>query len=120
MIEGEQKGAPGMNWLKIAAVIIGALIAFYIIGSVIHIITALLGVIVVLAVLGAGGYVAYKVVTSRRGRELRDRSRGGGRRRQDLELRDDYRQADSPPPPPQPARPNVDDELDRMRREMGG
>jgi hypothetical protein len=106
-----------MNWLKIAAVIIGALIAFYIVGSVIHIITALLGVVVVLAVLGAGGYVAYKVVRSRRGRELRDRPRGGGRR-QDLELRNDYQQADYPPP--QPARPNVDDELDRMRREMGG
>ncbi|MCW2934577.1 MAG: hypothetical protein JWM19_5539 [Actinomycetia bacterium] len=106
-----------MNWLKVAAVIIGALIAFYIVGSVIHIITALLGVIVVLAVLGAGGYVAYKVVTSRRGRELRDRSRGGGRR-QDHQLPDNYRQPDSPPPP-QPARPNVDDELDRMRREMG-
>ena len=64
-----------MNWLKIAAVIIGALIAFYIVGSVIHIITALLGVIVVLAILGAGGYVAYKVVTSRKSRALRDRPR---------------------------------------------
>jgi hypothetical protein len=112
-------GGAGMNWLKIAAVIIGALIAFYIVGSVIHIITALLGVIIVLAVLGAGGYVAYKAVTSRRGRELRDRSRGRGRR-QDLELRDNYQQADYPPPPQQPARANVDDELDRMRREMGG
>ncbi len=105
-----------MNWLKVAAVIIGALIAFYVIGSVIHIITALLGVIVVLGVLGAGGYVAYKVVTSRRGREIRGRgSRGRG---QDRELGDDYRQADYTPPP-QPARPNVDDELNRIKREMG-
>src|SRR6202035_1224022 len=107
-----------MNWLKIAAVIIGALIAFYIVGSVIHIITALLGVIVVLAVLGAGGYVAYKVVTSRKSRALRDRPRRDRGRQRDREL-DDYRQPDSPPPP-QPARPDVDDELDRLRREMGG
>jgi hypothetical protein len=117
MIEGEQKGAPGMNWLKVVAVIIGALIAFYIVGSVIHIITALFGVIVILAVLGGAGYVAYKIASSRRGRELRDRSRGG--RRPENELRDDYRQADYPPPPPRPARPNVDDELNRMKREMG-
>jgi len=109
-----------MNWLKVVAVIIGALIAFYIVGSVIHIITALFGVIVILAVLGGAGYVAYKIASSRRGRELRDRSRGGGRR-QDHELRDEYRQPDyPPPPPPRPARPNVDDELDRMKREMGG
>jgi hypothetical protein len=107
-----------MNWLKIAAVIIGALIAFYIVGSVIHIITALLGVIVVLAVLGAGGYVAYKVVRSRNSRALRDRPRRDRGRQRDPEL-DDHRQPDYPPPP-QPARPNVDDELDRMRREMGG
>jgi hypothetical protein len=107
-----------MNWLKVVAVIIGALIAFYIVGSVIHIITALLGVIVVLAILGAGGYAAYKIATSRRGREIRDRSRGRGSY-QDREIRDDYRQPDYPPPP-QPARPNVDDELNRIKREMGG
>jgi hypothetical protein len=107
-----------MNWLKVAAVIIGALIAFYLVGSVIHIITALFGVVVLLAVLGGGGYVVYKVVTSRNGRELRGRSRRGGRDR-DRELRDSSRQADYPPPSPRPARPNVDDELERIRREMG-
>jgi hypothetical protein len=105
-----------MNWLKVAAVLIGALIAFLIVGEVVHIILSLLGYVLIAALVAGGGYVAYKVVTSRHGRELRDRSRGG--RRQDHELRDDYRQADYPPPP-RPARPNVDDELDRIRREMG-
>ena len=38
-----------MNWLKVAAVAIGALIAFFIIGSVIHLITAILGWVLVLA-----------------------------------------------------------------------
>jgi hypothetical protein len=108
-----------MNWLKVVAVVIGALIAFLIVGEVVHVILALLGYVLIAALVAGGGYVAYKVVTSRRGRELRDRSRGGGRR-QDHELRDEYRQADYAPPPPRPARPNVDDELDRMRREMGG
>jgi hypothetical protein len=112
-----------MNWLKVVAVLIGAIIAFYIVGAVVHMITAMLGVVVFLAVLGGGGYVAYKVVTARRGRELRGRPHGG--RYQDRELRDDYRQADYTPPkadytpPPRPARPNVDDELERIRREMG-
>ena len=94
-----------MNWLKVAAVLIGALIAFLIVGEVAHIILSLLGYVLVAALVAGGGYVAYKVVTSRHGRELRD----------------DYRQADyPPPPPPRPARPNVDDEMDRLRREMGG
>jgi hypothetical protein len=106
-----------MNWLKVAAVLIGALIAFLIVGEVVHIILSLLGYVLIAALVAGGGYVAYKVVTSRNGRQIRDRSR---RRRQDHELRDDYRQADyPPPPPPQPARSNVDDELNRIRREMG-
>ncbi|HEX4832930.1 MAG TPA: hypothetical protein VH478_17755 [Trebonia sp.] len=102
-----------MNWLKIAAVAIGALIAFFIVGSVIHLITAILGWVVVLALVGGGGYVVYKIATSGRGRSVRNRHR-------DRELRDDYRPADyPPPPPPPPSRPNVDDDLDRLRREMG-
>jgi len=106
-----------MNWLKIAAVAIGALLAFFIIGSVIHIITAILGWVVILALLGGGGYVVYKVVSSGKGREVRDR-------RRDRELRDDYREAGYreagyTPPPPQPPRGNVDDELNRLKREMG-
>jgi hypothetical protein len=105
-----------MNWLKVAAVVIGALIAFLIVGQVVHIILALLGYVLIAALVAGGGYVAYKVITSRNGREIRGRSRPT----RDREIRDDYRQADyAPPPPPQPARPNVDDELDRMRREMG-
>ena len=110
-----------MNWLKIAAVIIGALIAFYIVGNVIHIITALLGVIVVLAVLVAGGYVAYKVVTSRK-------SPGGPATgpgataavSRDREPTTTGSRTTPPPGFPPARRANVDDELDRLRREMGG
>jgi hypothetical protein len=100
-----------MNWLKVAAVAIGALIAFFIIGSVIHLITAILGWVLVLALVGGGGYVVYKVLTSGSGRQVRDR-------RHDRELRDDSPQAGYTPPA-QPSRPNVDDELNRLKRDMG-
>ena len=118
-----------MNWLKVAAIAIGALIAFLIVGSVVGFILHVLSYVVIAALVAGGGYVVYKIATSGRGREVRDRHR-------DRELRDDYRRDDrrdrrddrrddlrqqdyTPPPPPPPARPNVDDELNRLRREMG-
>lgn len=108
-----------MNWLKVAAIAIGALIAFLIVGSVVGFILHVLSYVVIAALVAGGGYVVYKIATSGRGREVRDRHR-------DRELRDDYRRDDlrqqdytPPPPPPPPARPNVDDELNRLRREMG-
>jgi hypothetical protein len=98
-----------MNWLKVAAVVIGALIAFLIVGEVVHVILALLGYVLIAALVAGGGYVAYRVVTSSRRREVKDQNR-------DRELRDDrrsdYGQAGY-------SRPNVDDDLDRLRRDMG-
>jgi hypothetical protein len=113
-----------MNWLKIAAVAIGALLAFFIVGSVIHIITAILGWVVILALIGGGGYVVYKVVSAGKGREVRTRRRDRELRndyRRDDHRRDDLRQEDyiPPPSPPRASRPNVDDELNRLKREMG-
>ena len=103
-----------MNWLKVAAVAIGALIAFFIVGSVVGFILHVLSYVVIAALVAGGGYVVYKVATSGRGREVRDRSR-------DRELRDDYREPDYAPPPrpSRPSRPNVDDDLNRLKREMG-
>jgi hypothetical protein len=108
-----------MNWLKVAGVAIAALIAFLIVGSVIHVIMTLLGYVIVAALIGGGGYVVYKIATSSQGRKLRDR-RGH-------EIRDDDQGAGHAPPPPgtgtppPPALPhgNVDDDLARLRREMG-
>jgi hypothetical protein len=103
-----------MNWLKVAAVVIGALIAFLIVGEVVHVILALLGYVLIAALVAGGGYITYKVVTSSHRREVKDRNRGRGR-----ELHEDhYRQADYPPPPAS-SRPDVDDELNRLRRDMG-
>lgn len=133
-----------MNWLKVAAVLIGALIAFLIVGEVVHIILALLGYVLIAALVAGGGYVAYKVLSSRRGREVRSRRREraldeehqrGEDRHEDLrqqgftpygpqgspsQPQGAYPpQQGSPPPPPRPARPNVEEELNRLRREMG-
>jgi hypothetical protein len=110
-----------MNWLKIAAVAIGALLAFIIVGSVVGFILHVLSYVVIAALVAGGGYVVYKIATSGRGREVRDR-------RRDRELRDDYQRDDRPrddyrqagyTPPPTPPRANVDDELNRLKREMG-
>jgi hypothetical protein len=118
MIEADEERGAAMNWLKVAAVVIGALIAFLIVGEVVHIILSLLGYVLIAALVAGGGYIAYKVVTSGRGREVKDK-------RREREIRDDYRREDPPQPTyrqpdyPPPTRPNVDDDLDRLRREMG-
>ena len=110
-----------MNWLKIAAVAIGALIAFLIVGSVVGFILHVLSYVVIAALVAGGGYVVYKIATNRHGREVRDK-----RRRR--EIRDDHHDdlrdnlgdtGYAPPPPPRPAAGNVDDDLARLKREMG-
>ena len=60
-----------MNLAKIAAVIIGAILVFLVVGSVVHLLSAILGTVLFLAVIGGGGYVAYKVVSGSRRREIR-------------------------------------------------
>ena len=106
-----------MNWLKVAAVVIGALIAFLIVGEVVHVILALLGYVLIAALIAGGGYITYKVVTSSHRREVKDRHRD--RKLPDDDHRGgDYRQADYPQLP-SPSRPNVEDDLDRLRRDMG-
>ncbi len=64
-----------MNLAKAAAVLIGVIVVFLVLGFVVHVVTAILGTVLFLAVLAGGGYVAYKVVgsSSRRRRELRRR-----------------------------------------------
>jgi hypothetical protein len=114
-----------MSWLKIAAIAGGIIVAFLIVGSVVHFILAAITTIVIAALVVGGIAVAIKMARS--GKQVT-------RKRQEREVRDhdDYRplpRADvepysTPVPTQQPRRaaPNpadVDDELARLKREMG-
>ena len=116
-----------MRWFKVAAIAGGILIAFLVVGSVIgFIIHAVLGLVVAALVVGAI-VVAIKVARSgkkisgkRAEREVRDHDHD---RYQPLP-RADVETYSAPVPTQQPQRsaPNaadIDDELARLKREMG-
>ncbi len=111
-----------MRWFKLAAIGAGILIAFLVVGSVIgfiiHAVTYLL-----LAALVVGGIaVAIKVASSRRQvsgkkaeREVREPDYSRPLPRADVD------HVPAPyPPPSRPAPQDVDDDLARLKREMGG
>jgi len=111
--------------VKLALIAVGALIAFFLVGTVVHIIvSALISVAIAAAVVG-GIYIAIKVARSNRqvtrghrDTEVRD-SRSRSLPTADLD-------AYSAPAPPRatptasaPSPSDVDDELARLKREMG-
>jgi predicted lipid-binding transport protein (Tim44 family) len=114
-----------MGWIKVAAIAAGILIGFLVVGSVIGAIFHILTQLVIVALVVGAVAVAVKVARSRRQvsgkkaeREVRDRDYEQYSRplpRSDVE----------PAPPSQAARPakpaahDVDDELARLKREMG-
>jgi hypothetical protein len=102
-----------MRWMKVAAVAVGALIVFMVVGTVIH----LLMEAVFLAIVVAAVAIAIKVAAGRR-KLPRGRTEYGVR---------EPRQAPKVTAPPvTPARStahstiDVDDDLARLKREMGG
>jgi hypothetical protein len=112
-----------MRWFKIAAIGAGILIAFLVVGSVIGFIIGAVTKLVIAALVVGAIAVAVKVARSRRqvsgskaGREVRDR---------DYEQysrplpRSDVEPAAPPSYPARPAARDVDDELARLKREMG-
>jgi hypothetical protein len=116
---------PRVRWFKLVAIGVGILIAFLIVGSVMHFIVTAVTYLVIAALVAGGVAVAIKVARSGRQvsgkkaeREVRDRDNEQYSRplpRSDVE----------PAPPSHPARPaapaahDVDDELARLKREMG-
>jgi hypothetical protein len=114
-----------MSWLKIAAIAGGVIIAFLIVGSVVHFILAAISTIVIAALVVGGIAIAIKMARSRRqvsgkrtGREVRDPDPYQSLPRADVEP------YSTPVPTQQPHRsaPNasdIDDELARLKREMG-
>src|SRR5579864_6225371 len=109
--------------VKLALIAVGALIAFFLVGTVVHIIvSALISVAIAAAVVG-GIYIAIKVARSNRQvtRGHRDTEVRDSRSRPTADL-DAY----SAPAPPRatptasaPSPSDVDDELARLKREMG-
>jgi hypothetical protein len=63
-----------MNLLKIGAVVVGGIVVFFVLNSVIHVLLGLLATIAFVAIVAGGGYVAYKLLGGGSRREIR---RGG-------------------------------------------
>jgi uncharacterized iron-regulated membrane protein len=109
-----------MNWLKVGAVVIGGIIVFFVVDSLVHLFLGLLIAIVFVAIVAGGGYVAFKIAGARRRRRVR--RRGEEPRVQRERDRDQERPTIAAPPATrQPLMPrhDVEDELARMKREMG-
>ena len=113
-----------MRWFKLAAIGAGILIAFLVVGSVIGFIIHAVTYLVLAALVVGAIAVAIKVASSKRQvsgkkaerevREPNDRQYNRPLPRADVEP--------AAPPPPSPVRPaahDVDDELARLKREMG-
>jgi hypothetical protein len=113
-----------MSWFKIAAIAGGIIIAFLIVGSVVHFILAAVTTVVIAALVVGGIAIAIKMARS--GRQI-------SRKREEHEVRDhdrhqplpraDVEPYSTPVPTQQPRRaaPNtadIDDELARLKREM--
>ena len=114
-----------MSWFKIAAIAGGLIIAFLVIGSVVHFIMAAVTTIVIAALVVGGIAVAIKMARS-------SKQVSGKREEREVRDHDSYQplpRADVEPyttsvPAQQPRRsaPNpqdIDDELARLKREMG-
>jgi hypothetical protein len=108
-----------MNWLKVGAVVVGGIIVFFVLDSVVHLLLGLLTAIAFVAIVAGGGYVVYKIMGARRRREVRAR-REPEERRVRSEPEPSTRELVVPPAASQPARhADVEDELARLKREMG-
>jgi hypothetical protein len=114
-----------MRWFKVAAIAVGILIAFLVVGSVIGFILHAVAYLVIAALVVGGIAVAIKVARSgkqvsrkRADREVREPEYSRSLPRTDIEPVSTSYSA----PPAQQSRPNtqdIDDELARMKREMG-
>ena len=60
-----------MNWVEIGAVVIGGIVVFFILDTVVHMLLGILGALLFVALIAGGGYVAYKLVGGSRRREIR-------------------------------------------------
>jgi len=109
-----------MNWLKVGAVVVGGIVVFFVLDSVVHLLLGLLTAIAFVAIVAGGGYVAVKIMGARRRRQVRDRPEEQRPRRQ-VESREVVVPPVTPmaPATPQSTHTDVEDDLARLKREMG-
>lgn len=103
-----------MNWLKVGAIVIGGIVVFFVLNSVVHLLLGLLSALAFVAIVAGGGYVVYKLMGGRRRREVRSRSR-----EREVRPERDARTIVVPPATSRSAHHDVEDDLARLRREMG-
>ena len=113
-----------MRWFKLAAIGVGALIAFLVVISVIGTVFHIVEMLVIAALVVGAIAVAIKVASSRRqvsGKKTEREVREPDDRQYNRPLpRADVEPVSTPYPPSRPATQDVDDELARLKREMGG
>jgi hypothetical protein len=114
-----------MRWFKVAAIAVGILIAFLVATSVIGLVFKVITDLVIAALVVGGIAVAIKVARSRRqvsGKKAEREVREPDDRQYNRPLpRADVEPVSTPyPPAARPAAQDVDDELARLKREMGG
>jgi hypothetical protein len=112
-----------MRWFKIAAIVGGIIIALLIVGQVVHFLFAALTTLVIAALVVGGVAVAIKMSQSRKQvsgkraeREVRDQDSHQPLPRADVEP---YSTSVPTPPRSAPNTQDIDDELARLKREMG-
>ena len=114
-----------MRWFKLAAIGAGILIAFLVVGSVIGFVVHIVTYLVLAALVVGAVAVAIKVAGSKRqvsGKKAEREVREPDYPQYSRPLpRADVEPAPTPyPPASRPATADVDDELARLKREMGG
>jgi hypothetical protein len=114
-----------MSLLKIGAVVVGGIIVFFVVDSLIHVFLGLLTAIAFVAIVGGGAYVAVKVAGARKRRQVKRRSTDDDDRQvrrqrtsQETTIAVPPVAATSPTVPTAP-RHDVEDDLARLKREMG-
>lgn len=107
-----------MRWTKVALVVAGGLVVFFVVNTVVHVILGLLTALAFVAIVAGGVAIAVKIAAAKKHREV-------SRKHKDYEVKDDPAKHVVLAPPPMPPTPassrkaDVDDELARLKREMG-
>jgi hypothetical protein len=105
---------------KIAAIAIGAIVAFFVVGSIVHVIISALISVAIAALVVGGIVVAIKVARSNRQVSSKPKESEIRESRSSALPQVDLEQYSAPrPAATRPSAQDVDDELARLKREMG-